>query len=113
MGLEMKTPENCENSLRNRKKKENVEEKSEKSVKNSMEKVESEKVEQPQEENLKVKENTERKSPNEKENDTNGQFVGGDKNFRIRVEFDPMSIALFTLAVVTRFFKLSEPRNVV
>ena len=35
------------------------------------------------------------------------------ENFRIRIELDPMSIALFTLAVVTRFFRLSEPRNVV
>jgi predicted PilT family ATPase len=110
MGLEMKTPENCENSLRNRKKKENGSEKSEKSSQKSTEKVENEKVEQFQEE---VKEKTERKSLNKKENDSNGQFVVGEKNFRIRFELDPMSIALFTLAVVTRFFRLAEPRNVV
>lgn len=113
MGLEMKTPENCENSLRNRKKKENVVEKSEKSVKKSMEKVESEKVERPQEENLKVEEKMKRKLAIEKENVTNGQFNEADKNFRIRLEFDPMSIALFTLAIITRFYKLSEPKNVV
>lgn len=106
----MKTPENGENSLRNRKKKENVLEKSEKSVEKSTDKVENEKVEQPQEEKLKVKAKTERKSLNEKEN---GHFNEDDKNFRIKLEFDPMSIALFSLAIVTRFYKLSEPRNVV
>lgn len=81
----------------------------EKSDKKSLEKVESEKVEQ---ENLKVTEKTDRKVSVEKETTTNGQFEG-DKNFRIKLEFDPMSIALFALAVVTRFYKLSEPKNVV
>lgn len=113
MGLEMTTPENCESSLRNRKKKENGSEKSEKSVKKTTEKVESEEKQKPQEESLKVKEKPEEKFSCEKENVANGQFSERDKNFRIKLEFDPMSIVLFTLAIITRFFKLSEPKNVV
>jgi hypothetical protein len=109
MGLEMKTPENCENSLRNRKKKENVAEKSERVVKKTTEKVENHKVEQSQEENLKIKEKSAEKLQSEAEIVSDVQ----SKDFRIRIEFDPMSIALFTLAIVTRFFRLSEPRNIV
>lgn len=98
----MKTPESCENSVRNRKRRENV---PERSVKNSSKSSESE-VEQPQEENLKIKDPTEKPSRVEEKNVE-------ERNFRLKLEFDPMSIVLFTLAVVTRFHKLSEPRNVV
>lgn len=82
----------------------------EKSVKNSSKLLEAEstqEVERPLEGDLKA---TELKSPegNQKVNEPDG-----DGSFRFRLEFDPMSIALFTLAIVTRFFRLSEPKNVV
>lgn len=118
MGTEMKTPESGDSSLRNRKKKENVQEKCEQSIanplKSSEEKMEadpSKKVEQQQEKILKFKSKSESKSQIDR-----GSSEGvseSNSNFRLRLEFDPMSIALFTLAIVTRFFKLSEPRNVV
>lgn len=109
----MKKPENCENSLRNRKKKENVADKSEKNS-NKTDEVEREKVEQSQGEILKIKQETERKVQKEQESHlSNVQYEEKYKNFRIRIEFDPISIALLTLAIVTRFFRLSEPRNVV
>lgn len=114
MGLEMKTPENSENSLRNRKKKENVQEKSEQSLKNSSkssEKMETEEVEKVEQENeiLNIKKKIESKSLH----DLKAENAEDNSNFKIRFELDPMSIALFTIAIVTRFFKLSEPRNVV
>ena len=113
MGLEMKKPENCENSLRNRKNKENVGDKSEK-ISKIADEVERQKVEHSQREILKTKEETDRKVQKEQGTHlSNVQFEEGDKNFRIRIEFDPISIALLTLAIVTRFFRLSEPRNVV
>lgn len=120
MGTEMKTPENCDSSLRNRKKKENVAEKSEKSVKNlckTSEKMEtdvSSKMEQQQEEKfLNNKLKSDLKSQSDDSTTTSEQFAQSDSSFRIRLEFDPMSIALLTLAIISRFFKLSEPRNVV
>lgn len=105
MGTEMKTPENSENSLRNRKKKENVVEKCEKSVKNSSKSSEKMEAKSTTEERVepKLKVNEAKAQDNQITRDT----------FRIRLEFDPMSIALFALAIVTRFFRLSEPRNVV
>lgn len=36
-----------------------------------------------------------------------------EKKFTINVQFDLMSVLLFALAILTRFFKLSEPKNVV
>lgn len=117
MGTEMKTPENCESSLRSRKKKENVQEKSEQSVKSSSstsEKMEADslkKIEQQHEKNLKFKPESDSKSRNDQE--SSEEVAASNRNFRLKLEFDPMSIVLFTLAIVTRFFKLSEPRNVV
>lgn len=110
----MKSPESCESSLRNRKKKENVSEKSEKSAKNPSKS--SEKMEDI------PKEVDERSSSDEKlkfigESDSTDRGSGVEshrnENFRIRLEIDPMSIALFALAIVTRFYRLAEPRNVV
>lgn len=102
MGTEMKTPESGEGSLRNRKRKENV------SVKSSMKSeklVEEDKmeVEQPKVDELKVP-RVVADAPTTTATDT---------SFRIRLEFDPMSIVLLSLALVTRFFRLSEPNNVV
>lgn len=113
----MKIPENSETSLRNRKKKENVPEKSEKSVKNSSKSSEKMKEcsEVPDVLNG-VKEPVKFEEEIKHKGDTSDQVSSAkrsDENFRIRIEFDPMSIALFTLAIVTRFFKLSEPRNIV
>lgn len=109
----MKTPESCENSVRNRKKKENGPEKSEKCVKNSSkssEKMEvdpaevaTKKVEQMADESLKVKERI----------DVCEEGSRAEDNFRIKFQIDPMSLALFALAIVTRFYRLAEPRNVV
>lgn len=113
MGTEMKSPESCESSLRNRKKKENVQEKSGKNSSKSSEKMEIEgsvKMEQQGEDsNLNFMQQSESKSRYDLETTERAP----EKNFLIRLELDPMSIALFTLAVVTRFFRLSEPRNVV
>lgn len=99
MGTEIKTPESGESSLRNRKRKENV------SVKNSSKTEDEEddlkEVEQPLEEDLKA------------EQPTRDQPIVAAANFRLRLEFDPMSIVLLTLALITRFYRLSEPRNVV
>lgn len=114
MGTEMKSPESCESSLRNRKKKENVQEKSVKNSSKSSEKMEIEgsvKMEQQQGEDLNS--NFMQQSESKSRNDLETTERAPEKNFRIRLELDPMSIALFTLAVVTRFFRLSEPRNVV
>lgn len=115
MGLEMKNPENCENSVRNRKKKENVPEKSEISVKNSSSKS-SEKMEIEQVKKLGQDEVSEVESKSESKSQHHNDVAKvtiKESSFKIRLEFDPMSIALFTLAIVTRFFRLSEPRNVV
>lgn len=110
----MKNPENSENSLRNRKKKEDVQEKSEISVKNSSSKS-SEKMEAEQSRKLAQDEVSEVGKSDSKSQQRNEDIkvVVRERSFRIRLEFDPMSIALFTLAIVTRFFRLSEPRNVV
>lgn len=118
MGAEMKTLENCDSSLRNRKKKENVVEKSEKSVKNlykTSEKMETEvssKMEQQQQEKM-LNNKLKTDSKSQSDDSTTELLASNDSNFRIKLEFDPMSIALLTLAIITRFFKLSEPRNVV
>ncbi|CRK93645.1 CLUMA_CG007174, isoform A [Clunio marinus] len=103
MGTEIKSQENCENSLRNRKKKEaltqnNVLKSSEKSE------VKPQNESKGKVENQQQIESTTKPQIHEERN---------DKSFRIRLEFDPMSVVLFTLAIITRFFKLSEPRNVV
>lgn len=123
MGFEMKTQENSENSFRNRKKKENTQEKSEQSLKNSSkssEKTETESAKKVfQEENsrengdVKTKREVEAKCLQEDSSEALTREEGNSSVFRIRLELDPMSIALFLLAIVTRFFKLSEPRNVV
>lgn len=95
MGTEMKSPENSETSVRNRKKKEITTEKCEKSAKVTSKEAEIDDVTKPERPDLKMDEQIRASS------------------FKLRLEFDPMSIALFTLAVATRFFRLSEPRNVV
>jgi hypothetical protein len=95
MGTEMKTPESEESSLRNRKKKEIPAEKCEKSAKTPSKVATEEKTE--------GKVSQVKAQDDEVPNDT----------FRFRLEFDPMSIALFALALATRFFRLAEPRNVV
>ncbi|CAO1319292.1 unnamed protein product [Diamesa serratosioi] len=41
------------------------------------------------------------------------QSIKHEEKFTINVQFDLMSVLLFALAIVTRFFKLSEPKNVV
>lgn len=111
----MKSPENCDTSLRSRKRKESAAEKSVKNVSKTSEKMETDvtsKVEQQQQQQQEKNLNIKYKSESE-DSTTTEQFPSSDRNFRIRLEFDPMSIALLTLAIITRFFKLSEPRNVV
>lgn len=110
----MKSPESCENSLRNRKKKENVVEKSEKSAKNppkSSEKMED--IPKEVEERSSSDESLKFIAKSDSANQGSVATSHRQENFRIRLEFDPMTITLFALAVVTRFFRLSEPRNVV
>jgi hypothetical protein len=98
MGTEMKTPENSENILRNRKKKVKIIEKSsENEVKN---------------EDYDDKKEKKKILVNEETNH-NFKVIDKNENFVFRLEFDPMSIALLAIALATRFFRLSEPRNVV
>jgi hypothetical protein len=106
MGTEMKTPENSDNTLRNRKRKENVSEKCDKSVNNSSKSTEKMEAKSSVEE-----EKMELKVDKVKAQAQETQI--SKETFRIRLEFDPMSIALFALALVTRFYRLAEPRNVV
>lgn len=113
MGTEMKSPESCESSLRNRKKKENVQEKSVKNSSKSSEKMEIEGSVKMEQQGKDLNLNFMQQSESKARNDLETTERAPEKNFRIRLELDPMSIALFTLAVVTRFFRLSEPRNVV
>lgn len=111
----MKTPEDCGNSLRNRKQKKNVQETSEEKVKNLFEFAEDcgslKKIDETLRTNFPIKKPTEMRSEIHKSSNTND--ITDNRNFTIKIEFDPMSIALFTIAIVTRFFRLSEPRNVV
>lgn len=110
----MKSPESCESSLRNRKKKENVVEKSEKSAKNPPKS--SEKMEDiPKEVDERSSSDESLKLIGKSDSTDQGSSATSHRhgNFRIRLEFDPMSLTLFALAIVTRFFRLSEPRNVV
>lgn len=110
----MKSPESCESSLRNRKKKENVVEKSEKSAKNPPKS--SEKMEDiPKEVDERSSSDESLKLIGKSDSTDQGSCATSHRhgNFRIRLEFDPMSLTLFALAIVTRFFRLSEPRNVV
>lgn len=94
MGTEMKTPENCENLLRNRKKK----------VKSLEKSTEAE-----------IDDEVKEKKVEKDSNETNFNFkvIEKSQNFALRLEFDPMSMALLAFALATRFFRLSEPRNVV
>jgi predicted nuclease with TOPRIM domain len=116
MGSELKTIENCENVLRNRKQKntqnENAEKPSKEKSKQS-EKVFTEKSEvvATNENNkiAKIKSETSNEMPEVQKQISTQQHT----KFTIKIEFDPMSIALFMLAIATRFFRLSEPRNVV
>lgn len=113
----MKAPENCENIIRNRKQKSAQVESSEKTVK--VQTKITEQITENKEDLKKSKElkkaaenpkSDERLIQEESEAATNDNSIS---NFTIKIEFDPMSIALFTLAIVTRFFRLSEPRNIV
>lgn len=109
----MKSPESCESSIRNRKKKDGPE-KSEKSAKNSSKS--SEKMEDiPNEVDERSQSDESLKFNGKSDSTDQGSAVEGHQhqNFRVRLEIDPMSIALFILAIVTRFYRLSEPRNVV
>lgn len=108
----MKSPESCESSLRNRKKKENVVEKSEKSAKNPPKS--SEKLEDiPKEADERSSSDESLKLIDKSDSIDQGSGATNHGKFRIQLEFDPMSLTLFALAIVTRFFRLSEPRNVV
>ena len=113
MGTEMKAPENCENIVRNRKQKsaqvENLE-KSAKSQTKTSEQIENSKIIK------ESKKTTEGPKSDEKFIQQEAAVTPNDNrtsNFTIKIEFDPMSIALFTIAIVTRFFRLAEPRNIV
>lgn len=120
MGTELKTPENCENTLRNRKQKNTQNENSEKSLKDKVkhvEKVIAEKSNQQNKDEIaKIQSNsTMRSTEDEKQQQIPQKSLLPQEavNFIIKIEFDPMSIALFILALATRFFRLSEPKNVV
>jgi len=112
----MKAPENCENIVRNRKQKSSHVEHSEKSAKvqaKITEQIENKEELKKSKELEKVVESPksdEKLIQQESEVTTNDNSIS---NFTIKIEFDPMSIALFTLAIVTRFFRLAEPRNIV
>lgn len=112
MGTEMKAPESSENVLRNRKQKSAPAESVEKTVKNDQNESVALKKNDNKMDKMKIKEEDEKKSNKKLANDKLIQ-TESEQNFTIKIEFDPMSIALFALAIITRFFRLSEPKNVV
>jgi hypothetical protein len=105
MGIEMKVPESCENVVRNRKQKTVVVDGGEKRPKSDIEVRERVEPEKSEKSDTQKEEKPERVLQESSE--------PHHENFTIKIEFDPMSIALFALATVTRFFRLAEPRNVV
>lgn len=102
MGTEIKTPESCETLLRNRKKKEK--------------KVETEEPNPIEEDDddlkIKLRNSTDENSWEKSESFTVVQSSEGG-NFSLKLEFDPMSVALLVFALLTRFYRLAEPRHVV
>lgn len=119
MGSELKTIENCENVIRNRKNKDKQNENTEKSSKNKLKQIERVSSEKPshqveaEDEIAQIKASIKMASKSEEKPQQTSQEKSSPINFTIKIEFDPMSIALFLLAIVTRFFRLSEPKNVV
>lgn len=117
MGSELKALENCENIIRNRKQKTNHKDEGEKLTKVKKQ-TNSEKSEPQQKDEIaKIDSKPPSGSPETEKQEllnTRQQISPRESiKFTIKIEFDPMSIALFTLAIATRFFRLSEPRNVV
>lgn len=117
MGTEVKVLENCENIIRNRKQKVNHKDDTEKLTKVKKQ-INSEKSDhQIKDEIAKIDSKPSSGSTETEKQDllnTRQQIPPRETiKFTIKIEFDPMSIALFTLAIVTRFFRLSEPQNVV
>jgi hypothetical protein len=123
MGTELKTPENCETFIRNRKQKGTSQENGEK-LKKSQTKVTEivadvklqKKLDLPSKDDDVDSENStsnKKTIENSIQEIRNVENSNENRNFTIKIEFDPMSIALFTLAIITRFFRLAEPRNVV
>ena len=124
MGTETKVIENCENIIRNRNPKKILIKTSEISAKEKIKLVEQlkHKENDDKQEEATIKESelqetsTKDTQSHEKINEKELESTTNNKSsskFTIKVEFDLMSIALFTLAIITRFFRLSEPRNVV
>lgn len=95
----MKVLENCENVVRNRKSKVKITESTENKPKCEIE-----------EKKFDTQEKIEKFVKTEK---VEAVSEIKNENFMIKIEFDPMSIFLFILAIVTRFFRLAEPKNVV
>lgn len=116
MGTELKVVENCENIIRNRKQKASNKDEGEKLMKVKKQSVEKSEHQQKDEIAKNDSETSPRSTETEKQELSNieHQILSRESiKFTIKIEFDPMSIALFTLAILTRFFRLSEPRNVV
>lgn len=113
MGTELKTPENCENNLRNRKQKNTQNENSEKSPKDKLKQKDT--AEQQNKDEIAKTESKSSMGSIEKQQQIPEKNILPNEavNFIIKIEFDPMSIALLILALATRFFRLSEPKNVV
>lgn len=110
----MKVPENCENVVRNRKQKSAQTEVVEKPVKNLTKVTESKETKENDNKKFKEPEKVKLSKSHQKlENESPINDNNSTTNFTIKIEFDPMSIALFTVAIITRFFRLSEPRNIV
>lgn len=117
MGSELKALENCENIIRNRKQKVTHKDETEKLTKVKKQ-TNLEKSDHKEKDEIAKIESKPTMGSDETEKrellDTRQQISPRETiKFTIKIEFDPMSIALFTLALVTRFFRLSEPRNVV
>lgn len=117
MGTELKAPESGENIIRNRKQKATHKDDTEKLTKVKKQ-TNSEKLDHQQNDEIAKIDSQPSSGSVETEKQkllsTRQQIPPRETvKFTIKIEFDPMSIALFTLAIVTRFFRLSEPRNVV
>lgn len=117
MGSELKALENCENIIRNRKQKATHKDETEKltKVKKQINLEKSDKKEEDEIAKIDSKPSSRSTETEKQELLSTRQQISPRETikFTIKIEFDPMSIALFTLALITRFFRLSEPRNVV
>lgn len=118
MESEVVTLRTSETLVRNRKQKGNVVENVVKSVTKELktpqqfDSKESNNLPKLKSQIVELKSKSTKNAPQESK-ETKLQSIQDENKFTINVQFDLMSVVLFALAIATRFFKLSEPKNVV